>query len=382
RDGDLDLYVVNYLEFDVHAPPDSTTFLGTTVFAGPNGLTPEDDVFYVNNGDGTFTEATTATGVDTMPASYGLGAVFLDFTNDGWLDLYVGNDSMRNALFVNQHDGTFVDVGARSGLGSNGEGANQATMGIAIADVDDNGLPDVLTTNFASDTNTLHLNANGEFFDDGTKRFGLGMITRPYLGWAAGLYDFDHDGDEDALIVNGHVYPHATMALMNSDYRQPILMFERGPQRFERVMPDDDRPWLEAVHVDRGAAFGDLDGDGDIDLVVTELNGPVRVLRNDGAAGDWLLVEPVGGDGPWGCVVEVTVGANVGDGGDARMYRRWIASGTSFLSSSMPMAHVACRDASGPARVRVIWPDGAERVVEDVAWNQRLRVTHRGSGVD
>ncbi|MEM7228058.1 MAG: CRTAC1 family protein [Planctomycetota bacterium] len=366
-DGDLDLYVVNYLEFDVNAPPPKTTFLGTEVFAGPRGLPGASDALYRNRGDGTFEDITAPSGVADVPPSYGLGAIMLDFDRDGRTDIYVGNDSMRNFLFTAQDDGTFRDVGGISGIGSDGGGANQATMGIAIADVDGNGLPDVLTTNFASDTNTLHLNADGRFFDDGTKRYGLGMISRPYLGWACGLYDFDHDGDEDVLILNGHVYPHASMSLMNSDYLQPPLLFERESNRFVRVLPDDARPWLDARHCDRGAAFGDLDGDGDIDVVVTELNGPIRVLRNDGASGAWLMIEP---EQPLGCEITVTVGET--------MLRRWIVSGTSFLSSSEQAAHVAWRTGEDQVRIDVTWPDGETATMHDVSANQRVRVSRPG----
>ena len=165
-------------------------------------------------------------------------------------------------------------------------------MGIAIGDVNADGRPDVFTTNFADDTNTLRVSLPGTAaaWEDRTRQYNLGAVSRPFLGWATGFFDFDHDGDEDLLVFNGHVYPTATIETMDSTYRQTPLLFERAGARFERVLPDRAGPWLAEAHVDRSAAFGDLDGDGDVDVVVGERGGPVRVLENDGARGHWLSV--------------------------------------------------------------------------------------------
>src|SRR5262249_17023858 len=145
-------------------------------------------------------------------------------------------------------------------------------------DVDGNGRPDVFTSVFSSDTNTLHLNTNGRYFDDRTDRYGLGAVSRPFLGWACSFQDFDLDGGEDRLIFNGHVYPEATRESMDSEYRQTPLLFRRSGAKFERVSAETAGEWLGQPHCDRSAVFADLDRDGDVDVVVTELNGPVRVL--------------------------------------------------------------------------------------------------------
>ena len=180
----------------------------------------------------------------SVPASYGLGVVILDFDADGREDVLVGNDSMRNFLFRNEGGFSFTEIGIKSGIAANGDGSNQATMGIAIADVNSDSRPDVFSTNFASDTNTLHLNqlaardqasANVGFFDDGTRRHGLGMTSYSSLGWACSFIDFDHDGDEDLLIVNGHVYPNATVEAMDAELLEPPLLYERLGARFHLV---------------------------------------------------------------------------------------------------------------------------------------------------
>ncbi len=372
-DGDLDLYVVNYLDFDPGRPPARSRFKGVPVMAGPHGLVPAGDVVYENLGDGTFRDATGAWGFRVAPA-YGLGVAIVDLTGDGLQDVFVGNDSMANFLFRNLGGGRFEEVGAYSGLAANADGEEQATMGIAVADVDSNGRPDLFTSNFSDDTNTLQLNLDGTFFDDRTAEYGLGLVSRPFLGWSCGFYDLDHDGDEDLLVVNGHVYPEATMERMNSWYEQVPLLFARRGTRFERVLAAEAGPFLDRPRRDRAAVFGDLDGDGDVDAAVGELNGPVRVLRNDRDGGNWLVVglsddrEGSRNRRGLGAVVEVTAGGEV--------RRRWVHSG-GYQSSSALAAHFGLPSEAAGVTVEVTWPDGSRSRLEGVATRQHL-VVRRG----
>lgn len=364
-DGDLDLYVANYLDFDIDNPPAYSSFKGAPVFTGPRGLPPTPDVLYENLGDGTFRDVTTSSGCAGVTPAFGLGAVILDFDLDGKQDIYVGNDSTPNFLFRNVSDDQglrFEDEGLWSGLATNVDGAEQSTMGIAIGDVSANGHPDVFTTNFSNDSNTMHIN-KGSFFDDETRRYGLGMVSFPYVGWAAGLYDLDLDGDEDILLFNGHVYPNASLETMDATYDEPPLLFAREGRRFERVDASSAGDWLDEMHCDRGAAFGDLDGDGDVDVVVAELNGPVRVLRND-AAGDWLIVSlsPTS----LGAKVELIAGDDT--------QTRWIYSGGSFVSASAQEACFGVPAGIEQVDVVVTWPDGSVDRHPGVRVNQRLAV--------
>jgi hypothetical protein len=221
-DGDLDLYVCNYLEFDVKNRPPHAQYKGVEVMAGPHGLTPQHDFLYENLGNGTFKDVTEISGCQSPKPAFGLNLVILDFDNDGKQDIVVSNDSMPGFYFHNigPVDGhpRFEEIGIISGIASNSDGINQAAMGIAIADVDGNGLPDKFTTVFSSDTNSLHMNINGKLFEDRSQQYGLAQISRPYLGWSCGFFDFDHDGDEDLFMVNGHVYPNATVESMDSEY--------------------------------------------------------------------------------------------------------------------------------------------------------------------
>jgi hypothetical protein len=377
-DGDLDLYVVNYLAFDPADPPTRARHKGVEVLRGPHGLAAQHDVLYENRG-GTLHDVTVAAGCRPPRPAYGLNVVIVDADGDGRVDILVGNDSMANFLFRNRGhaaDGPrFDEVGVSTGVASNLDGNHQATMGMAVADVDGDGRPDLFTTNFANDTNTLHVGAAGGFFDDRTRQYGLGLTSRPFLGWACAFHDLDHDGDEDLLAFNGHVYPEASVETMDSPYAQTPLLYARRGDRFERVTAETSGAWLDAPHRDRAAAFGDLDGDGDVDAVVSELNGPLRLLRNEaaGAAADWLVVTLDDATG----ANRRGLGARVDLVDDAGRRTRWLHGGGGFQSASAVAAHFGVPAGRGPWRLEITWPDGTTQVVADVTPGRR-RVVSRG----
>jgi hypothetical protein len=356
-DGDLDLYVARFLRFDPAAPPPPMEFMGVPVFAGPRGLEPEPDQVFENLGEGRFRDATEAWGFAQARTSYGLGVLILDVDGDGAPEVFVGNDSQPNFLFVRGPDGRYTDRGVASGIAVNENGSGQATMGIAVADVDGNGLPDVFTSNFMNDTNTLHANQGGLLFLDWTQRYGLGLVSRPFVGWAAGFFDFDHDGDEDLVVFNGHTYPPEITDARGWMHAQVPLLFRREKARFERVEPAEGGAWLATRRCDRSAAFGDLDLDGDVDIVVTGLNEPVLVLENVGThVGRWLQVElrdpRPGARNPRG------LGARLELSGPAASQVRWIHTAGSYHASSPPVAHFGLGAELGPWRLHVRWPDG------------------------
>ncbi len=376
NDGDLDLYVVNYLEFDVRNPPDRVgkVYRGVPVMAGPAGLTPQADVLYENRGNGTFAAITSKSGCVPKEPGYGLGVVILDFDRDGRCDIFVGNDSTENFLFHNQGGGKFRNVGVISGVSANYEGFTQATMGIAVGDVDGNGYADLFTTNFASDTNTLHVNLGDGFFEDRTSQYGLAMISRPYLSWGTGFYDFDSDGDEDLFVASGHVYPEAAERKLEAGYEQRPLLFERRGRRFE--LNRDAGEMFTSRYSGRATAFGDIDEDGDVDVVMTTLNGPVRIFRNDSPRRAVMVVElqgPHGNPRGLGSMVELIAG-QAGQ-------RRWIHGG-SYQSFNAPRCYFGLGRLSPDTKltVRVAWPDGQITEHHGISPNRRVVIPHTGGG--
>ena len=275
RDSDLDLFVANYVDFEpaTTPTPDSGLCLykGVGVACGPAGLKGGKNLLYRNNGDGSFTDISGISGIENASGTYGLGVLTADFDNDGWVDVYVANDSSPNTLYRNNRNRTFTDMGLVSGVAYSQDGKSQAGMGVAAADVNHDGRLDIFKTNFSEDTANLYLNLGKGFFEDSAMSRGMGVNTR-FLGWGCGLVDFDNDGWVDIFQVNGHVYPEVDRLGSGSRYRQRKIVYRnKGKGTFEDVTHQVGSAVLEP-RPGRGAAFGDYDNDGDLDVLVNNVN--------------------------------------------------------------------------------------------------------------
>ncbi|MSR41112.1 MAG: CRTAC1 family protein [Phycisphaerales bacterium] len=381
KDGDLDLYVTKYLDFDPLHPLPHAHFKGIEVMAGPKGYAATADAIFENVGNAIFIDRSEVSGILKTKPAFGLNLAILDFTGDGELDIFVGNDSQSNNFFKATAPFRFVDEGVRSGVALNGEGIAQATMGIAIADVDGNGRPDLFTSNFSSDVNTLHLNLDGANFDDRSNQFGVAAPSRPLVGWAAGFYDFDHDGDEDLLTVNGHVYPQASKETMDSARKQPPLLMERRGKRFERV--DNAGALPGEAHIDRTAVFADFDRDGDIDVIVGGIGESLRVYRNDCVSIDapkqnWIEIVPrdhragVGNHHAIGATITARATLAAGTEPLLAMQRRWMWGGGPFMSNNAPEAHFGLPEGVQRVDVEVRWSDGVIETRESIPLGTRV----------
>lgn len=370
-DGDLDLHVTNYVAFDFNHPPGPAFFRGIPVINGPRGMPAVQDRLYENIGSGKFIDRSVASGIASAKPSYGLNSAIVDLTGDGKPDIYVNNDSMDNFLFENLGGFRFREIAQSKGCATNIEGMQQASMGLALGDVNADGRPDLFSTNFSDDTNTLFVSSPSGFFDDRTAQYGVGILSRTLCGWAAVLADLDHDADEDLFIVNGHVYPQATMSVMNSEYRQPKLVMTRSGGRFSQLV-DPDQEWLARPRRDRSAVLSDLDGDGDLDALVAGLNEPIQVLQNrHDNGGDWVTVELDDRRNP---------GNRRGIGSKIELRRgevgqtRWLFGGGAYQSNHPPRVHFGLGQPSPstgePMHAIITWPDG------EVSTHQVTRGTH------
>jgi hypothetical protein len=289
HDGLLDLFVPGYVKYDVDHPPGSVgsgvpaascQYRGVAVFCGPRGLPGESDHLFHNNGDGTFTDVSPKAGVSDPNGYYGLASVFVDLDDDGWLDLVVANDSVPSYLYRNRHNGTFEDVSYMSGFALNGEGREQASMGIAVGDCNRDGRIDLLVTTFSDDYKTLFRNDGDMEFSDVTAQAGLLDPTIPFLGWGTGFLDFDNDGLLDLFIANGHVFRNVERQDWGTTYAQRPLLFRNVDGRRFQMVPAATGSGLADVIPSRGAAFGDLFNDGHIDVLINNIDSTPTLLRN------------------------------------------------------------------------------------------------------
>ncbi len=364
RDGDLDLYVANYLEFDAEEPGTLTRrchWKGGEVMCGPRGFTGQADVYYRNNGDGTFDDASADAGLGG-DALYGMGAVAGDLDGDGHTDLFVASDSQENLLWVNDGTGRFRDQALAAGLAFSGDGREQAGMGADLGDYDGDGDEDLFVTNFSDDYHTLYRNDGDLLFTDVSGAAGLDPVTRPSLGWAGNFLDYDNDGDLDLFVAGGHVYPEVDTVDPATSYRQRNLLLENdGSGRFREV-GDSSGAGLAETHVGRGAAFGDYDDDGDLDIVVVNDNEPPSLLRNDGGNGlHWIKLRLRGTrsnrDG---------IGARLRLAAGELVQFREVRQGGGYLSSHDPRLHFGLGGQTLVERLEIEWPSGTKQIATDL----------------
>jgi hypothetical protein len=370
HDGLLDLFVPGYVKFDIdnqpiagqgHIPPNFCQFRGIDVMCGPRGLPGENDHLFHNNGDGTFTDVSVKAGVANPSHYYGLASAFVDVDDDGWVDLVVANDSTPNYLYRNKHDGTFEDVSYASGFALSEDGREQASMGIGIGDYQRKGRVSLFTTTFSDDYKTLYRNDGNGSFTDVTYQAGLAGPTIPFLSWGTGFLDFDNDGWLDIFIANGHVYPEVDKQDWGTTWAErPQLFRNLGGKKFEEVPPATGSGLADVVPA-RGAAFGDIFNDGQIAVVLNNIDGKPALLRNVLKNGNhWLEVKLIGGPksprDANGAKVFLTAGG-------ARQ-RGDVYSGASYGSSSDQRIHFGLGSATGVDALEIFWPSGTKQEVK------------------
>jgi hypothetical protein len=369
-DGRLDLFISGYLHYDVKNQPtagDGTVprafcqLRGAPVMCGPRGLQGEPDHLFHNNGDGTFTDTSVKAGVSDPGNYYGFTTMFVDVNDDGKPDLLVANDSSPNFLYLNKGDGTFADDGYLSGFALNKDGREIASMGLAVGDYRNNGLLDLLVTDFSDDYKVLYRNDGEASFSDVSDRVGIAEIPVPFLGWGAGLIDYDNDGWKDIFMVNGHVYPQVDQHDWGTTYAQrPLLFHNIHGEKFEYVPPVKGSG-LAVITPGRGAAFGDLFNDGRIDVVISPIDGPPVLLRNvNPDHHHWVELKLIGGEKS----PRDAVGATIFLTANGMRLREDVMSGGSFISSNDQRAHFGLGDATDAGTVEIHWPSGFKEMVQ------------------
>jgi len=368
NDGRLDLFVTRYLDWTFQ----NNRYCGEQkpgyrAYCHPDNFAPMGNVLFHNNGDGTFADVSAKARV-AEPKGKGLGVAFADYDRDGFVDVYVANDSVQSFLYHNGGNGTFTELGLLQGVGFNEDGKTFAGMGVDFADYDNDGRPDIVVTNLSNERYRLfHQGADGTF-QDVTNSSGLGAATLAFSGWSTRFFDYDNDGWKDLFVTQGHVMDTIEKTAPNLKYQQPPLLLRNVSGRFVKVRPGAS---FEQTWAGRGAAFGDLDGDGDVDVVVSNVGQPALVLRNDGGnASHWLGIRTVGKtsnrDGI-GCLVLVTAAGST--------QHLAVNTAAGYLSASAKELRVGLGPAATASLVEIRWPSGIVQKLENVAAGQTLVVT-------
>ena len=373
RDGLLDLFHANYIGLDLKKVPSAVAgncaYKGLQIACGPEGLPKAGRALFRNQGDGRFVDVSGPSGIRRAPPSYGLGVLAADFDADGWTDLYVANDGEPSQLFWNNADGTFSERGLIAGVATSHDGRTQAGMGVSAGDFDGDGLLDIFKTNFSDDLPNLYRNLGSRFFEEVTIRSGLGVNSR-LLGWGCGFFDADNDGWLDVLYVNGHVYPEVDLLKTAIGYRQPKVLYRNlGDGRFADVSALGGEAIVRPLAA-RGAAFGDIDNDGDIDILVNPVNDFPQLLRcNAPGANHWISVKLLGTrSNRSGIGARLTCVT-----GEHRQIRE-VRSGGSYYSQNDLRIHFGLGNATVVDLLEIRWPSGQIDRFTDLEANRSLTI--------
>ena len=386
RDGKLDLFVANYIDMDLASAPVPESgpclYKSVMVACGPPGLQGGKNILYHNNGDGTFSDVSEAAGILSASGTYGLGVLTADFDNDGWPDIYVADDSTASAFYQNKKNGKFQDIAIEAGCALSADGKPQAGMGVSAADYDMDGNLDIVKTNFAGDTPSLYRNQGGANFEDTTFTAGLGAHTQ-FLGWGCGFFDMDNDGWPDILICNGHVYPEVEQLKTEAGYAQRKLLYQNLHNGHFADISFQVGPGISEPSTSRGAAFGDFDNDGDIDVVVNCVNDFPQLLRCDSKlTNNWIKVRTIGtksnrsGIGARLTCVSQTPG-------ESKAHRQIdeVRSGGGYFSQNDLRVHFGLGKAEKVDLLEIRWPSGQVDSIKDIRANQVVYVKE-GAGIE
>ena len=379
RDGHLDLFVSNYLKIEpgkIPSPGDNPmcNYKGLPVNCGPNGLPFARNYLYRNRGDGTFVDVTEKSGLAKATQSYAMTAVAADFTGNGWTDLYVASDSTPSLLFVNQKNGTFAEEGTERGVAFSEDGKEQAGMGVGVGDYNLSGRLDIFKTHFSDDTDVLYRNEGAGSFTDVTLAARLGVETR-FIQWGAGFADLDNNGWPDIFIVSGSVYPEVEAKFPENPLKTPRLIFRNLANGMFEELIEEAGPGVSAPHCSRGCAFGDFDNDGDVDIVIVNLNEPPSLLRNDlKGTNNWIKVKLVGTRSNRSAIGSTVIAKYAG-----KTQAQSVTAQTSFYSVSDRRLHFGIGSAAD-ADLEIRWTNGSVEKIAAVKARQFV-VVQEGRGV-
>jgi hypothetical protein len=379
RDGRLDLFVAHYNVFDrakvpIRGTDPGCNYRSVPVYCGPAGMPQEPHRLYRNNGDGTFTDVSRKAGLDAVKPGYALTAVAADFDGDGWQDIYVACDTTPSQLFRNNHDGTFTECGLDAGVSLSEDGLTQAGMGIGVGDFNADGYLDIFKTHFRDDTPALYRGAAKGNYTDVTLRAGLRVETR-FVGWGAAILDLDNDGLPDLFFATGMVYPEVEAKFPAYPYKTPRVVYRNlDGIKFEELL-EEAGPGIVEPHASRGAAFGDFDNDGDVDILVMNMNEPPSLLRNDMKPGNHWLKVLLNGVASNRSAIGAQVVASYGE----RKQVQAVMAQSSYLSANDRRLHFGLGKEK-TASLEIRWPNGAVEKIAEVAADQ-LVVIKEGAGV-